>query len=155
MKKEDILRGCATFLQRFVVIYGFTMLATLVFLLCFNRGLALGWQYFLWCVLFSLAAGMPALLFVADHELSEAEWRQRMAASTALTEIILMPLGWLGGMWRGWGGGVLFFLTILAVTFGVRAVGYGVDTHTANRLNEQIRQRRLAQQKPAPGGRET
>ncbi len=147
MRKEQFARECAAFAQRFVVIYGFTMLATLVFLFFFNRTTALGWPYFLWCVFFSLAADLPSLLFAAGHELSEAEWRQRMLASTALTEIILMPLGYQGGMWHGWGGAVLFFLTILAVTFGVRAVGYGVDTHTAHVLNEQLRKRRLAQRK--------
>lgn len=147
MKKEDLLHEISAFGQRFIVIYGFTMLATLVFLLLFNRDAALGWQYFLWCILFSLAADMPTLLFLSNHELSEAEWRQRMFCSTVLTEIILMPLGWQGGMWRGWGGAVLFFLTILAVTFGVRAVSYGLDAHTANLLNEQIRRHRLSQQK--------
>lgn len=150
MKKEELLRGLSAFLQRFVVIYGFTMLATLVFLLLFNRGTALDWRYFLWCVVFSLAADLPTLLFIAKHELSEAEWRQRLLASTVLTELILLPLGWLGGMWHGWGGCVLFFLTILAVTFGVRAVCYGVDAHTARQLNEQIRRRRLAQRETPP-----
>lgn len=149
MKKEEFVHEISAFGQRFIVIYGFTMLATLVFLLLFNRSAALGWPYFLWCVFFSLAADLPTLLFFSNHELSEAEWRQRMFASTVLTEIILMPLGWQGGMWHGWLGAVLFFLTILAVTFGVRAVSYGFDTHTANILNEQIRQRRLSQQKNA------
>ena len=147
MDKERFAQDCAAFLQRFVVIYGFTMLATLVFLFCFNRSILVGWPYFGWCVLFSLAANLPTLLFVSKRELTEAEWRRRMLASTALTEAILMPLGYQGGMWRGAGGAALFFLTILAVTFGVRAVGYGVDTHTAHLLNEQIRRRRQAQQK--------
>lgn len=154
MEKEGFAHEVAAFFQRFVIIYGFTMLATLVFLLLFNRSAALGWQYFLWCTFFSLAADLPTLLFLADHELSEREWRQRMLASTVLNEIILMPLGWQGKMWRGWCGAVLFFFTILAVTFGVRAVSYGVDAHTANLLNEQIRQRRLSQQKDTPDEQE-
>lgn len=154
MKKEDFSAEISAFLQRFVVIYGFTMLATLVFLLLFNRSVTVGWPYFLWCVFFSLAADLPTLLFLSDHELSEAEWRRRMFVSAALTEVILMPLGRLGGMWRGWLGAVLFFLTILAVTFGVRAVSYGVDACTAHLLNEQIRRRRLSQQKGTPEDRE-
>ena len=60
----------------------------------------------------------------------------------ALTEVILMPLGH-GWMWIGWGGGILFFVSILFVNFGVRVVGYGIDAHTATQLNEQIRKRKL------------
>lgn len=147
MKNEQFARGCARFAQRFVVIYGFTMLATLVFMLLFNRESSVDWHYFLWCVVFSLAGDAPSFVFVADHELTEREWRQRMLLSTALTVGILLPLGH-GWMWTGWGGGILFFLAILVVTFGVHAIGFGVDTHTANQLNEQIRKRRQAQNTP-------
>ena len=41
----------------------------------------------------------------------------------------------------------MFFFTILAVNFGVRAVGFGLDAHTANQLNEQLRKRKLEQKK--------
>lgn len=148
MKKEQILRGSAALLQRFVMTYGFTMLATLVFMVLFNRSSLVGWQYFGWCVFFALAANLPALVFVSGHELTEHEWRQRLFLNTLLTEAILMPLGY-GRMWTGWGGGALFFITILAVTFGVRALSFGLDTHTAHLLNEQIRKRRL-EQRDAP-----
>ena len=57
-----------------------------------------------------------------------------------------MPLGY-GWMWIGWGGGILFFFSILLVNFGVRVVGYGIDAHTATQLNEQIRKRKLKERK--------
>ena len=50
-------------------------------------------------------------------------------------------------MWTGWAGAALFFLAILAVDIGVRAIGYGVDVHTANELNELIRKKRSEQRK--------
>lgn len=142
MKKVQIWHEFVVFLQRFVVIYGFTMLATLVFLLLFNRSAMVGWPFFLRCVVFSLAGDLPSFVFYSAHELSESEWRKRMLVCILLCEVILMPLGH-GWMWLGWGGGVLFFVTILAVTLGVRCICLGIDTHTANVLNEQIRKRRL------------
>ena len=57
-----------------------------------------------------------------------------------------MPLGYQW-MWMGWTGAVLFSLAILAVDIGVRAIGYGIDVHTANELNEHIRKKRLEQRK--------
>ena len=146
MKKEQIFREGALFLQRFVVIYGFTMLATLLFMAAFNWNESVDWRYFLWCVFFSLAADVPFLTSVSSHELSEREWRKRLWIGTILSEVILMPIGY-GRMWRGWAGGILFFFVILLVGFGIRAVGFGIDAHTANVLNEQIRRRRMEQKK--------
>lgn len=105
-----------------------------------------GWPYFLWCVFFSLAADLPSLIFLSDHELSSEEWNRRFAVNILLTVVILMPLGY-SRMWSGGAGGVMFFFTILAVNFGVRAVGFGLDAHTANQLNEQLRKRKLEQKK--------
>lgn len=56
-------------------------------------------------------------------------------------------MGGDGRMKSGWLGGILFFVTILAVNFGVRAVWFGLDAHTANQLNEQLRRRKLEQKK--------
>lgn len=146
MKRERILKEAADFCKRFIVIYGFTMLATLFFMALFNRSGLVGWQYFLWCVFFSLAANLPSLIFLSGQELSGEEWDRRFALNVVLTVLILMPLGY-HRMWSGWGGGVLFFLMIIAINFGVRAVGFGMDAHTANLLNEQLRKRRLEQKK--------
>lgn len=146
MNKERVMQEVGDFLKRFIVIYGFTMLATLFFMALFNRSGAVGWQYFLWCVLFSLAANVPSIVFLSGHELSRQEWNRRFALNVVLTELILMPLGY-GRMWSGWGGGILFFAMIIAINFGVRAVGFGMDVSTANQLNEQLRKRKLEQKK--------
>lgn len=146
LKKEIVWQEIRAFLQRFVVIYGFTMLVTLLFMLLFSRSAQVGWQYFLKCVFFSLAADAPFLLFLSNHELNSREWTHRFWIAVALTEVILMPLGY-GWMWIGWGGGILFFFSILLVNFGVRVVGYGIDAHTATQLNEQIRKRKLKERK--------
>ena len=146
MKKVQLWHELTIFLQRFVVIYGFTMLATLLFLLVFNRSAMVGWEFFLRCVVFSLAGDLPSFVFYSTHELSEKEWRQRMLVCILLCEVILMPLGH-GWMWIGWGGGILFFFSILLVNFGVRVVGYGIDAHTATQLNERIRKRKLEESK--------
>ena len=146
MKKEIIWQEICVFFQRFVVIYGFTMLVTLLFMLLFSRDALVGWQYFLKCVLFSLAGDAPFLLFLSNHELNSKEWTRRFGITVVLTEVILMPLGH-GWMWIGWGGGILFFFSILLVNFGVRVVGYGIDAHTATQLNERIRKRKLEESK--------
>ena len=144
--KQRVMQEVVALLKRFVVIYGFVMLATLFFMVTFSRSALVGWSYFLWCVFFSLAADLPSLIFLSDHELSSEEWNQRFAVNILLTVVILMPLGY-SRMWSGWAGGVMFFVTILAVNFGVRAVGFGLDAHTANLLNEQLRKRKLEQKK--------
>ena len=144
--KQRVMQEIANLLKRFIVIYGFVMLATLVFLATFSRSVLLGWQYFLWCVFFSLAADLPSLVFLSGHELSGEAWNRRFAVNILLTVIILMPLGH-GRMWSGWGGGVLFFMMILAINFGVIAVSFGLDAYTANQLNEQLRKRKLEQKK--------
>ena len=144
--KQRVMQEIAALLKRFVVIYGFVMLATLFFMVTFSRSALVGWPYFLWCVFFSLAADLPSLVFLSGHELSSEEWNRRFAVNILLTVVILMPLGY-GRMWSGWAGGAMFFVTILAVNFGVRAVGFGLDAHTANQLNEQLRKRKLKQKK--------
>ena len=131
-------------LRRFVVIYGFTMLTTLLFLLLFSRGVQLDYRWFLWCVLFSAAAELPMLVFHSRRELSEAQWRRRFALNLFLTELVLMPLGYLGQMWRGFGGAALFFFAILAVSFGVRAVFFGAHLREAEQLNTRLMQKRSA-----------
>lgn len=82
MEMKRFWQECAAFARRFVVIYGFTMLATLVFMALFSRDAYVNWQYFLWCVLFSLAADLPSLVFVSARELTEAAWRRRFVLST-------------------------------------------------------------------------
>ena len=144
MEMKRFWRAFGAFARRFVVIYGFTMLATLVFMALFSRDAYVNWQYFLWCVLFSLAADLPSLVFVSARELTEAQWQRRFVFSILLTVAILMPLGY-GRMWTGLGGAGLFLAAILAVTVGVHAVGFGMDTHTAHLVNEQIRKRHLEQ----------
>ena len=114
MKKEIIWQEICVFFRRFVVIYGFTMLVTLLFMLLFSRSALVGWQYFLKCVFFSLAGDAPFLLFLSNHELNSKEWTHRFGIAVVLTEVILMPLGH-GWMWIGWGGGILFFFSILLV----------------------------------------
>ena len=146
MKRIRVLREIHAFLLRFVVIYGFTMLFTLVFMLIFNRDGSVDWHYFAWCVLFSFAGDFTSLAYLSSHELTEKQWRFRTIISIILSEIVLMPLGYQW-MWTGWAGAALFFLAILAVDIGVRTIGYGVDVHTANELNELIRKKRSEQRK--------
>ena len=78
--------------------------------------------------------------------IGDSMWNRRFALNVVLTVIILMPLGY-HRMWSGWGGGILFFAMIIAINFGVRAVGFGMDARTANQLNEQLRKRKLEQKK--------
>ena len=63
--------------------------------------------------------------------IGDSMWNWRFALNVVLTVIILMPLGY-HRMWSGWGGGILFFAMIIAINFGVRAVGFGMDARTAN-----------------------
>lgn len=134
------------FLKRFVVIYGFSMLATWVFCLVFYRDAELNiFHYFSNMILFSLCADLTSLVYLSSHELSQREWWVRTGINLLLLEITLLPLGYHFEMWRGFGGGLLFFIIVIAVTMGVHLVGYGQDIATANKLNDRLRERRRMQ----------
>lgn len=140
--KEQLLHEAGTFCRRFVVIYGFTMLASLMFMLLFNRDALLDIQFLFDMILFSLAADATCLVHLSFHELNEREYRLRTLLNIVLCELVLLPLGYYFGMWRGWMGFFLFFFVVLAVNGGVRLVGYGIDAVHANDLNQLIQERR-------------
>ncbi|MCI5650471.1 MAG: hypothetical protein MR332_13800 [Fusicatenibacter sp.] len=134
-------------LKRFVVIYGFTMLATMVICTVFHPDMQLGIDYLWHMVVFSACADLPSLVCLRRGEQTEKEWKIREVFCAVLLELILMPLGYFFHMWSGIGGAVIFFLTILLVDLGVHLMDYGKDRAVANDLNRKLKERRYREER--------
>ena len=129
-------------LKRFVVIYGFTMLATWVICRFFNQEAMLSVDFLGDMIWFSACADAVSLVYVSNHELTEREWWIRAGIQLVLLEIVLMTVGYHLGMWGGVLGAVIFFVTILLVDIGVHLTSYGQDLIIAKDLNQRLRERR-------------
>lgn len=135
-------REVGNFLKRFVVIYGFTMLATWVICRFFNQEAMLSVDFLGDMIWFSACADAVSLVYVSNHELTEREWWIRAGIQLVLLEIVLMTVGYHLGMWGGVLGAVIFFVTILLVDIGVHLTSYGQDLIIAKDLNQRLRERR-------------
>ena len=139
--------GLENFLKRFVVIYGYTMLATWVICICFNSDAQLGVSFFGNMIVFSLCADITGLVYISPRELTEREWWIRALIQLLLLEAILMPLGHLFGMWGGSLGFIMFFLMIALVDAGVHLIEYKRNAVVAKDLNQRLKERREEREK--------
>lgn len=136
------LHELGNLIKRFVVIYGFTMLATWAICILFSQEAELGVDYLGKMIVFSVCADLVSLVYLSSHELTEKEWWIRAVIQLILLEAVLMPLGHFYGMWGGSLGAVVFFLTVALVDVGVHLIGYGQDVVVANDLNRRLKERR-------------
>lgn len=135
-------RETGNFAKRFIVIYGFTMLATWIVCVLFNQDAQFQLDYFGDMILFSLCADVISLTRIFVRELSKKEWWISVGIQFVLMEAVLMPLGHYFYMWEGSVGAVIFFVTILLVDIGVHLIEYGQDVATAKDLNQRLSERR-------------
>lgn len=139
MNLKSLLR--MMFLHYFII-YALTMIATLVFCLFTSKDATFGVDYFWQSMLFALAADLPLLVYYSKKELSNKQYWIRTLLHAALLEALLMPSGYLIGMWAGIGGAAAFFFCIIAVDAAVRGITYLNAKFVADRLNEALKTRR-------------
>lgn len=140
MNKRELLR---TLLIQYFMCYTCTMLVTVVFAGMNRPPITELPVSFLWkAALFSLCAGLPALVYYTREELSRGQWWVRTIVHTALLEAVLMTAGHMIGMYRGIWGGLLFFMTVLIVDGAVRLFTYLCDRTTADAINRRLREER-------------
>ncbi len=128
--------------RNFVMIYGFTMLATLVFCTITGNNVSLGLDYFRAIIWFSLAADLTVLVYLPFGKVSaKGSWILAVLHTVVLSGVLLC-LGYYIGMWNGVVGGILFWFMILIVDFLVRFFNYREDVADASAINKSIQKRR-------------
>jgi len=128
--------------RNFVLIYGFTMMATLLFCRITGMDVVFELDYFQNILFFSLAADLTSLICISSRKMSKREVWIRTVLHTVVLAVVLMAMGHYIGMWEGALAGVLFFVLIIVVDVLVRFLSYSEDVADAAAINESIRRRR-------------
>lgn len=135
------------FVIHFFIIYGITMLMTLLWCTAFDSADTISVERLGWGILFALAADAPLCVFISREELTPKGWLVRATIHLAFLEIVLLPIGYALGMWGGVGGGFLFFFTVLAVDITMYALQYlssKISSDAVNKRLAQIKEERSA-----------
>ncbi len=151
MQKGEVL---SKLLMLFFVIYSATMFATVVFCLLTNPQAEFALSYFWETALFALCGDLVGLVYYSKHKLTRKQVRFRTLVHTVLLEVVLMTAGYHIGMYNGWLGAALFFVTVLVVDVFVRLCNYLMDRSTAGQINMRLRQARMEQKNGGQTGEE-
>lgn len=131
------------FALHFTVIYGLSMMVTLVWSACIAPDELFGLDFFWKMLLFSLGADLPLFVFYSRSEHSTKQYLARVIIHAALLEAILMPSGYFIGLWHGVGGFFAFFFVVLAVDGAVTGLTYLNTKVWANKVNAALKERKL------------
>ena len=135
-------------LHRFVFVYGLIMLSTFFMCLLFNPDSELPVvSFFGRCILLTLVSMATLVVYASREELTNRAWWIRTILHTVLLEVVLLPLAHNWGFWYNALDGVIYGSFILTAKILWHLIDFGQSFYTATKLNEQIRQRRLAQQR--------
>lgn len=124
----------------YFVIYGCSMLGTLLFCVIFDPEVAFDVQYLEWMLLFSALGDLPALVFYSGKELTLKQWRVREIIHFVVLEIVLLVAANCQEMYETFWQGVVFAGIILLVYVLVRAVCFAGDFETARNINDQLKE---------------
>ncbi len=124
----------------YFVIYGCSMMGTLLFCLIFNPESVFGVRYFEQMLLFSALGELPALIFYSKKELTEKQWRVREIIHFILLETVLLIMAKYMELYRTFFQGIVFAGIILLVYILVRAVCFAGDFQTAKHINDKLKE---------------
>lgn len=124
------------------IIYGCTMMATLVFCLVFAPDAEFGLDYLGEMLLFSLAGDLPTLVFYSKKELSHREQNVRTVIHLLLLEGVLLAIARFMGLYDTITEGIFFFFIVLAVYVVVRALAFSGDVRQAKEINQALAERK-------------
>lgn len=137
MELRELLRRIV---NSYFVIYGCSMLGTLVFCLIFEPDSVFNVQYLEWMLLFSALGDLPALVFYSGKELTIKQWRIREVIHFVILETVLLTAANCMGMYHTFSEGMVFAGIILLVYVLVRAVCFAGDFQTAKNINDQLKE---------------
>ncbi|MDO4466392.1 MAG: hypothetical protein Q4C49_05225 [Bacillota bacterium] len=126
------------FFERFVMIYGYSMLATLLCLYLFNPGKTVGMHFFLDMILFSMGANLPPLIYCLKEELLEKLPISPETLCMTLELFLLIPLGYYFELWKGWAGFVAFIIITISICLAFRFSYYTIDSISAKQVMDRI-----------------
>lgn len=135
---NKLIKFLKKFIERFVMIYGYSMLATLLFLRVFNQDIQVGTDFFMQMVIFSLVADIPPFIYYIDEEITDKLPISLDLLCTILELLFLLPLGYYFELWKGLAGFALFTLISILITLAVRFSYYTADTISAQQVMERI-----------------
>lgn len=139
MKIDKIVNVVGFYIKLFIVIYGFTMVTSAIFMLIY-RTEYLSIRFIFNAMLFSIAAIIPTVVEINIEDKSEKEIFIRRIIHLILNELVLLPLGYRFEMWYNLKNGILMAMTILLVTFGVSLVIYGRDALMSSKINSKLKE---------------
>lgn len=133
-------------INSYFVIYGCSMMGTLLYSLIFMPDEVYNVEYFEWMLVFSLAGDLPALVFYSRKELTKRQWQGRLIIHFALLEAVLLVMAKYLKMYRTFLQGAVFAGIVLLVYILVRAVCFAGDFQTAKDINDKLRELRKTTQ---------
>ena len=138
MKIDKIASIIGFYIKLFIVIYGFTMVTSAIFMLIY-RAETVSLRFIFNAMLFSIAAILPTVVEINIEDKSEKEIFIRRIIHLILNEVVLLPVGYKFEMWYNLKTGILMAVAILLVTFGVSLVIFGRDALMASKINSKLK----------------
>lgn len=129
-------------INMYFIIYGGSIIATLLFCLLFYPDVQFGLDYFSEMLLFSLLGDIPFLVFYSKRELTETELRVRKIIHLMLLEIVLLTAGKRLDMYSGVKEGAVFVITILGIYALISFLMIAQNTKVADQINKKLEERR-------------
>lgn len=139
MKIDKIVDVVGFYIKLFILIYGFTMVTSAVFMLIYGTKY-LSIRFIFNAMLFSIAAIIPTVVEINIEEKSEKEIIIRRIIHLILNELVLLPLGYKFEMWYNLKTGILMVAAILVVTFGVGLMIFGRDVLMSSKINTKLKE---------------
>lgn len=127
-------------INSYFVIYGCSMMGTLLYCLIFMPDEVYNIEYFEWMLVFSLAGDLPTMVFYSKKELTEKQWRVRLIIHFVLLEAVLLVMAKYMKMYRTFLQGAVFAGIVLLVYVLVRAVCFAGDFQTAKNINDKLKE---------------
>ena len=129
-------------IRDFVMVYGFAVMATLVFRWLYHIDATISLDYLRNLLFISLAGILPRLVYYTAHELTEKELLVRDILHTLILVVVLMTIGRYMGLWDDFVSGAYFFVALICIDFAIRFLGYSKDVAIAAKINKKLKERR-------------
>lgn len=130
-----------SWVRRFAIIHGFTMIALFLLGLLFRPDATFGIAFLGKMILFSFAGTLPGFVYMSRHELTEREWWIRTLIQYILLNVLLLPISRYIGLWSGVSGVLMMMTAILAIDIAVHIASFGMDCAAAADINRLIRKK--------------
>lgn len=138
--KERILNAVENFFKLYVIVYGFTIMASVVFMYAFGYH-NLSREFLLHAMLFSFIALIPVIVFlILPSEIIDGHLILMQIISLIFNELTLMPYGFHIGMWNSVKSGIVMAIIIFIINMITPLVAFGRDALLSSQINKKLDQ---------------